>query len=95
MPAVDTQTNVVSIAAWSAHRMPGGRSSLGLTSGDGGCQQPEARTIEPAETVVSRARRRTLQSQGGRIFPFMSTGTRTVPADPQHAPTAPTSGTAA
>jgi hypothetical protein len=92
---MDTKTNVVSIAAWSAHRMPGGRSSLGLTSGDGGCQQPGARTIEPVETVVSPARRRMLQSEGGRIVPFTSTGIRTVPADPEHAPTGATSGTAA
>jgi hypothetical protein len=87
---MDTQSNVVSIAAWSARRVPGGRARVALLSRDGGCQ-PRDRTVGAGRKAVSDK----LESQGGRVVPLESAGTRTVPGDPAHPPTGPTVGTAA
>ena len=89
---METQSNVVSIAAWSARRAPGGRARVALLSRDGGCQ-PGDRTVGAGRTAVSDDRS-TLESQGG-VVPLESARSRAVPADPAHPPTGPTSGTAA
>ena len=91
---MNSQPNVVSIAAWSARRVPEERSDLSIVPRDGRCRQGEARTPGPVGSAA-RGRDRTVQFSAGGIVQFRSPGIGTSHGDPADALTGPTSGTRA
>lgn len=94
MRFMNSEPNVVSIAAWSARRAPGERSDLAIVPRDGRCRQLEPRTPGPVRSAA-RGGDRTLQFNAGRIVQFKSPGIGTSHGDPADAPTGATPGTAA
>jgi hypothetical protein len=91
---MNSESNVVGLAAWAARSEPGERSDLAIVPRDGRGRQLEARTPGPVRSAA-RGGDRTLQFNAGHIVQFKSPGIGTGHGDPADAPTGPTPGTAA
>ena len=94
MRVMNSEPNVVSVAAGAARSGPGERSDLAIVPPDGRGRHQRAGTPGPVRSAA-RGKDRTLQFNAGRIVQFKSPGIGSSHGDPADAPTGPSSGTAA